>query len=445
MKKFFTTMLLVLAAIMGMQAENVWVLGTVGDQTWDPSVGTKMDSVDIDTYELTTPIYSNSYFSFTTALAATSNDWDAIRPYRFGASSNDFEITETLLGEPIQCGELGESADNAFLITSAAMYKITLLLSDRLVMFEKVGDVEEKPDTAIVDGNIYILGEVNGGSWVTNAGFKMTEGANNTFTANVAIPDSVAQAYFGFSKALSVTKADSWALIAPYRFAAVDNESQQALIGEPNALSEEGAGDNSFWLPGGSYIFTLDMNARTLLITADEAKHMYIIGNDPFGNWTPESGMVMNEAEEGVFTATATIPGDVWFIFSSTNAGWDAVNEYRYGPESTEEDQVVEIGEEVTTQLSTSNKSYQVTGDGSEYVITFDMNNLKFKFEKAGNAIIGDVNGDEHVDVNDINIIVNIMLGKDSADNYDGRANVDGEGEVDVADINAIINAMLGK
>lgn len=61
------------------------------------------------------------------------------------------------------------------------------------------------------------------------------------------------------------------------------------------------------------------------------------------------------------------------------------------------------------------------------------------KFDK------GDVNGDNAIDVTDINIIINIMLGKDSADNYDGRANVDGEGLIDVADINAIVNAMLGK
>ena len=38
------------------------------------------------------------------------------------------------------------------------------------------------------------------------------------------------------------------------------------------------------------------------------------------------------------------------------------------------------------------------------------------------------------------------MLGRDSADNYDGRAYVtQGDAIVDVADINAVINIMLGK
>ena len=57
----------------------------------------------------------------------------------------------------------------------------------------------------------------------------------------------------------------------------------------------------------------------------------------------------------------------------------------------------------------------------------------------------GDVNGDGDVDVTDINILINIMLGKDNANNYNGRANVNGEGGIDVSDINATINAMLGR
>ena len=68
------------------------------------------------------------------------------------------------------------------------------------------------------------------------------------------------------------------------------------------------------------------------------------------------------------------------------------------------------------------------------------------KYEPVVNpSVPGDVNGDDRVDVNDINILINIMLGKDNAGNYDGRANVDGEGDVDVSDVNAIINIMLGK
>lgn len=56
-----------------------------------------------------------------------------------------------------------------------------------------------------------------------------------------------------------------------------------------------------------------------------------------------------------------------------------------------------------------------------------------------------DVNGDNLVDVSDINILVNIIMGNDSAANYDGRAYItEGDTVVDVSDINEIISLLLG-
>ena len=60
-------------------------------------------------------------------------------------------------------------------------------------------------------------------------------------------------------------------------------------------------------------------------------------------------------------------------------------------------------------------------------------------------GVRGDVNDSGNVDVEDMNIIINIMLGKDSADNYGNRADLDGSGGVDVSDMNVVINIMLGK
>ena len=57
----------------------------------------------------------------------------------------------------------------------------------------------------------------------------------------------------------------------------------------------------------------------------------------------------------------------------------------------------------------------------------------------------GDVNGDGIVDVSDVNIIVNIMLGKVQATDYPGSADCNGDGETDVSDVNIVVNIMLGK
>lgn len=57
----------------------------------------------------------------------------------------------------------------------------------------------------------------------------------------------------------------------------------------------------------------------------------------------------------------------------------------------------------------------------------------------------GDLSGDGVVNGNDLNILINIILGKDDAANYGDRANVDGQGGVDGSDMNALINILLGK
>ncbi len=56
----------------------------------------------------------------------------------------------------------------------------------------------------------------------------------------------------------------------------------------------------------------------------------------------------------------------------------------------------------------------------------------------------GDVNGDGNVNGDDLNTLINILLGKDTND-YNGRDNVDGEGGVDGNDLNMLINILLGK
>lgn len=59
------------------------------------------------------------------------------------------------------------------------------------------------------------------------------------------------------------------------------------------------------------------------------------------------------------------------------------------------------------------------------------------------NKARGDVNGDGEVDIVDLNVLANIMLGGDDPDRYYGRAHVAGNDDVDVEDINALVNILL--
>lgn len=55
----------------------------------------------------------------------------------------------------------------------------------------------------------------------------------------------------------------------------------------------------------------------------------------------------------------------------------------------------------------------------------------------------GDVNGDNIIDVEDVNAVINVILKVSAADAYPGVCDVNGDGIVDVEDVNAIINIIL--
>ena len=54
----------------------------------------------------------------------------------------------------------------------------------------------------------------------------------------------------------------------------------------------------------------------------------------------------------------------------------------------------------------------------------------------------GDINGDNKVDIADVNAVINMMLGKTA---QTAAGDINGDNSVDIADVNAVINLMLGK
>lgn len=57
-------------------------------------------------------------------------------------------------------------------------------------------------------------------------------------------------------------------------------------------------------------------------------------------------------------------------------------------------------------------------------------------------VVVGDINDDGHVDISDVNAVINMMLGKTA---LTSAGDVNSDGKVDISDVNAIINLMLGK
>ena len=182
---------------------------------------------------------------------------------------------------------------------------------------------------------------------------------------------------------------------------------------------------------------------------------IYVVGNDPFGNWNPAGGVEMTDQGNGTYSLTVNINGTVWFVFADgQDSDWNTFNSrYRYGP-SGNSSQEVALGREYMTQKSNNNHSYKFTGYGADYTITFNLSQLVFKIAEYQepeppvpdpySLQVGDVNGDGSINISDITELIDIILGGFA--NYDvlQRADVNYDNSVNIADITTLIDVILG-
>ena len=86
-----------------------------------------------------------------------------------------------------------------------------------------------------------------------------------------------------------------------------------------------------------------------------------------------------------------------------------------------------------------------VEGEGNTY--TFEMPgapviiNVSVKYKQS--EVPGDLNGDGHVDISDVNICINVILEVNQDEAVKALADLNGDGNVDISDVNAIINIIL--
>ena len=79
--------------------------------------------------------------------------------------------------------------------------------------------------------------------------------------------------------------------------------------------------------------------------------------------------------------------------------------------------------------------------------LLFDIQTDSFdNLDHVVSVIDGEVNGDDSVDIGDVNAVIDMMLGRPMQPRWDDvAADMDLSGALDIADVNAIIDQMLGK
>ena len=181
----------------------------------------------------------------------------------------------------------------------------------------------------------------------------------------------------------------------------------------------------------------------------DDGKDIYIVGGE--GDWSLTAPMSrMTNLGNGTYVDTITVNAPIYFTFADGNpdlwAGdWDLFNStYRYGPSATT---TITVGSTYYTAKRNNNSSYYFTGDGSDYLVTFDLDNLCFKIELIQSApfiLPGDVNDDGEVDVTDVTSLISVILGIEVPVFNALNADLDGDAEFTVNDVTSIIAMILG-
>lgn len=159
------------------RTDDLFILGEVNGNGWAPNLGVAMETEDKNIYtaEVTATGANTtegdetaySYFSFTSKLAETPDDWGGIDRNRLGAIAGDYMISEDLLGTELPLSGFGHG--ESFKIPSGYKYIFTVNLDEMtLNVTKKNSGVGEIVNNKIVAGERYFnvmgqeMSDVNG-------------------------------------------------------------------------------------------------------------------------------------------------------------------------------------------------------------------------------------------------------------------------------------------
>ena len=182
-------------------------------------------------------------------------------------------------------------------------------------------------------------------------------------------------------------------------------------------------------------------------VEPSDSTNIYIVGGE--GSWSLTEPMSkMTNLGNGIYVDTVTINNPIYFVFADGDPemwdnDWTVFNgTYRYGPTSTT---TITTGTQYTTAKRNNSFSYYFTGDGNDYMFTFDSNNLTFSVNVVVYPSImpGDVNGDKTISMDDLTILINYLLTIEVSTFNEANADVNQDKIIGIDDVTALINILL--
>ncbi len=325
---------------------------------------------------------------------------------------------------------------NNIQIPVAGTWKFTIDPETMTLIIGGEWPVEPQPEAAF-----YLTGSFN--EWDPEARIALTKGDDGKFSVTQEMD---ANAEFKF-----VNENHEWI--------GADAEGNfivtQEQVDSATAITLLVNGGNNIQIPvKGVWTLTIDPETMTLVIAGEwveepePEKMVYILGN-VVGDWDPTVGTPMVERGEGIYDLDITLvdayEGNAYIGFTTKLADpesetpWEDIDEFRFGPVS--EGDFVLTPELMETDIAITFDAHEtVQAPAGKYWILVDFNDMKLIMKRMETT--GDVNGDGAVDGNDLNMLINIVLGKEEAT---PGAEIDGQEGINGGDINTLINILLGK
>ena len=180
-----------------------------------------------------------------------------------------------------------------------------------------------------------------------------------------------------------------------------------------------------------------------------DSASLYIVGGE--GTWSLTNPLAkMTNQGNGTYVDTLTISNAIYFVFADGgpdiwNNDWTAFNStYRYGPSSTT---TTTTGVQYSTAKRNNNASYYFTGDGHDYLFTFDADNLTFRIEviEEQEVLLGDVNDDGFLTISDVTILIRYVLSGNPLGLNVANADVNQDQSIGISDVTCLISKVLAQ